>query len=80
MQEYFSLSLFDSNPSYIAFQMMRIEDMRPIIRIYTRFSPFKSFGIEQLDYAGTYGSGNADGHFLKFLDFNHLIIKTSENL
>jgi hypothetical protein len=80
LEEYLSMRLFDSNPSYIAFQMMRIEDMRPIIRIYTRIGPLKSFGIEQLDYAGTYGSGNADGHFLKFVDFNHLIVKTSENL
>ena len=52
--------------------------MRPIIRIYTRIGPLKSFGIEELDYVGFYG-GSGDSHYLKFLDFNHLIVKTSDS-
>ncbi len=66
--------MLDSNQYYIAVQMMRAEDMKPVIRIYTRTGPFKSFGVKQFEYTQTY----TEGHFMKFLDFNHLILKTSD--
>jgi hypothetical protein len=59
--------------------MMRVEDMKPIIRIYTRIGPFKSFGIDQLDYVDLVGTSLND-HFIKLLDFNHLLVKTIDSI
>jgi hypothetical protein len=75
-EEYFSLGVIDSNEHYIIIQMIRVQDLSPIIRVLNRRGPFKSFAIKEIDYNAQYNPG----HYLQFIGDNHFVLKTSSDL
>ena len=57
-EKYISLGVIDSNDDYIIIQIIRVQDLSPIIRVLNRKGPFKSFALIEIDYTTNYSPGH----------------------
>ena len=70
--EYINLNLLDSDERYIVTQLLRIKDMKPIIRIFDRKMTLCSYGMGDIQYADYLTQGD----YLFSLHNNHIFIKS----
>jgi hypothetical protein len=68
------MNVVDADEQYIALQIMKLDDFKPFIRVYSRNETMNSFALREFVYADVY----MYGHYLSFLKYNHFLLKTSD--